>query len=248
MWDIFEFKVLLCCTKYKERYLPAINELKRVGITDYIPSWDIADTPLKRILHRNITTGRHLAKLGHFSCCLAHYRAIKTAYELGCESALIMEDDIRFRKDVEEIEKTISMLPKDYDYAQFEIRKPAAMPDEEFTHLHTKNAINARWMRYSDLRGGGCYALSRRGMAKMIDAIEQRISNANLILRINDFYVSTLSGINKYFCFPPMAVQVIVGGHDSPMTAYWSHLTNMGVKFQDYGSGVATSSHCDSLI
>ena len=235
-WDRFDSKFLLCCTKYKERYQPVVEELRRVGISNYITSWDIADTPLKHILHRHITTGRHLAKMGHFSCCLAHYRAIKTAFELGSKSVLIMEDDIRFRSNIEEIQETLSLMPEDYDYAQFEIRKPAAMPEEVYIALHTKNIVNPRWMRYEDLRGGGCYALSRLGMGKMIDAIERRITDDSQILKINDFYVSILTGIRKYFCFPPVAVQAIIGGHDSPMYNYWHHLSKMGVDFHDYNT------------
>lgn len=233
-WDIFEGKFLLCCTKYKARHDEVVKELSRVGICDYITQWDVTDTPIKRILHRSITTGKLLSKIGHFSCCLSHYKAIKTAYELGCKSVLILEDDIRFRKDLSNIEEAIGLLPKDFDYAQFEIRKPQKMPTPEFVSMHTRNVVNKRWMRYQDLRGGGCYALSRRGMEKMIQAIESDIVDSSVALKINDSYVARLSGINKYFCFPPIAVQAISGEHNSPMMGYWEFLRQMGVGFSDY--------------
>ena len=234
MWDKFEIKFLLCCTKYKSRYASVVKELSRVGIGDYITQWDISETPLKRILHKSITTGKHLSKIGHFSCCLSHYKAIKTAFELGCKSVLIMEDDIRFLRNLKEIEKTVMLLPDDFDYAQFEIRKPYKMPVEEYISLHMQDIVNDRWSRYSDLRGGGCYALSRRGMEKMIEAIENRIVDDSQILRINDYYVSQLTGINKYFAFPPAAVQAVIGEHNSPMANYWRFLCMMGIHFNDY--------------
>ena len=233
-FNVFEGKFLICCTKYKKRHDEVVKELNRVGIRDYVTQWDVSDSPIKKILHRSITTGKLLSKIGHFSCCLSHYKAIKTAHELGYKTVLILEDDIRFRKDLDNISEAIELLPQDFDYAQFEIRKPQKMPTSEFVSMHTRNIVNKRWMRYQDLRGGGCYALSRRGMEKMIQSIEAAIVDNSVPLRINDSYVAKISGINKYFCFPPVAVQAISGEHNSPMIGYWDFLRQMGVSFYDY--------------
>lgn len=234
LWDRFDVKFLLCCTKYKTRYESVAPELARVGITDYIVQWDVPQTPIKDILRAHIKTNQFLSHLGPFSCCLNHYRAIKTAFELGANSCLILEDDIRFRRNLDFIRETHFLLPSDYDYAQFENVKPWEMSFQEYFSLKDKNLVNKRWRRFSNLRGGGCYALSRRAMQRMIEILELHISGKKTPLVINDYYVSQIGGINKYFCYPNVAVQAMVGDANSSVEGYWENYYHLGMRFEEY--------------
>lgn len=115
LWKKFDIRILLTYTGYN-RIGDCRKELERVGIEEYDVIYDI-DSPLKQIIHKNITTTGHLKNIGPFSCCIQHYKALKTAYTLGANSVLIMEDDIRFLKNTDMIRDILTSLPGDYDYA-----------------------------------------------------------------------------------------------------------------------------------
>lgn len=234
LWNQFDVKFLLCCTKYKSRYESIKCELERIGISDYFVQWDVPFSPAKDILRKHIKVNQFLSKAGPFSCCLSHYKAMKTALGLGAKSCLILEDDIRFRNDLAFIKETLELLPPDFDYAQFENVKPWEMPLEEYLSLKDKNIVNKRWRRFTNLRGGGCYAMSSRGMQKIVEQIEMRLTGQKSPLVINDYYVSQVSCINKYFCFPNVAIQAIVGESNSDAEGYWENYYRLGMTFEDY--------------
>ena len=236
LWNQFEIKFLLCCTKYKQRYEKIVPELARVGITDYIVQWDVPETPIKDILRRNIRVNKFLQDIGPFSCCLSHYKAIKTAQGLGVKSCLIMEDDIRFRLDIDILKATLGSLPQDYDYAQFENVKPYEMELGEYLGLKDKNIINKQWRRFVNLRGGGCYAMSKIAISRMAEAIEDRITGRKGKLKINDRYISKMYGLNKYFCFPPLAIQKGIGNSNSDVNGYLTNYELLGLKENEYAN------------
>ena len=236
LWDRFSLKILLCCTAYKDRFKSIEPELKRVGITNYLVQWDISSSPLKDILHRIIRTDGFLRRRkGSFSCCLNHYKAIKTAYELGHPSVLILEDDIRFRKNLQFIMEVLQGLPLDYDYVQFENLKPSVMSEEEYFSLKDNNIVNKYWRRFSNLTGGGCYALSRKAMGIMLGLIEHSMIYGHPPLKINDLYVGQIKGINKYFCYPNVAVQANLGQCNSNgIEMFWNNYYKLGMKYEEY--------------
>lgn len=233
IWNKFDYKILLCCTKYKNRYRGARKELERVGLSDAVDFFDF-DSPLKDILHARIKCDKQLYnKIGSFSCCLAHYRAIATAYQLGVERVLIMEDDIGFHKDLRFIQECIDTLPDDFDYAQFEHVKPYNMSRDEYFSLKHQNKVSRYWRRFSNLRGGCCYALSRSGMEGMIEEIEHCIAT-NIPLKINDFYCSVLPNLDKYFCYPNVAVQCVLGESNANTAKYWEDYRTDGIDIMAY--------------
>lgn len=235
LWDRFDYKVLLLYTGYKNRYTTISQELERVGLTNVEHRWD-CPTPLKTIISKGIETDNMNKNIGRMSCTLAHYLAIKTAYCLDKEYVLIMEDDIRFRKDVKVIEDVIRSLPSDFDYAQLEYLKPFRTSIADFNDMLNGKfgRLNEHWVRFDNLTGGGCYALSRKGMAFMIESMEYAMSSKSAPLKMNDFYVSQATEIRKYCAIPSIAAQCCLGLSNSLIDGFWNVNEQIGIHFEDY--------------
>ena len=58
----------------------------------------------------------NVGRINGIGCSFNHYSAIKTAYETGCNTVLIIEDDICLRNDLELIYEYFDNVPKDWDY------------------------------------------------------------------------------------------------------------------------------------
>ncbi len=61
----------------------------------------------------------NVGRVSGIACALNHYTAIKTSYELGANSVLILEDDIIFRDDKDLIIEYLDNIPKDWNYLYF---------------------------------------------------------------------------------------------------------------------------------
>lgn len=233
IWDVFQRKVVLCYTGYKDRYESVRGELWRIGMRDVEYQFDFP-SPLKDILKDNINTTNFTSKIGPFSCDIAHYSAIKQTYELGYENMLLMEDDIRFLRDTELIAAIVGTLPPDYDYAQFERAKPYEMPMDKWLALKDSPHFNRYWIPFANLRGGGCYAMSREGMKHMIDEFERVFQSKTEKLQSNDFYVSRGHHLKRYFCYPSVAAQMVFSISNSDAIEYWRRNELDGLHFSEY--------------
>lgn len=236
IWSRFQRKVVLCYTGYMDRYESIKGELSRVGMRGVEYSIDFP-SPLKGILKDGIRTTEFTGRPGPFACGIAHYSAIKQTYEMGCESLLLMEDDIRFLNSLELIHRIVNALPSDYDYAQFERAKPYEMPMAEWLNLKNGKHANEYWLPFTNLRGGGCYAMSRSGMKHMIDELE-RVFVSRKVERLltNDYYVKTGSHLKRYFCYPNVAVQTQTAKSNSDIIEYWRRNEMDGIRFLDYNT------------
>lgn len=235
VWSRFQRKVVLCYTGYMDRYNSVKSDIERIGMKGVEYRFDFP-SPLKDILKDNINTTAFTGKLGPFSCDLAHYSAIKQTYEMGFESLLLMEDDIRFLKNLETIYKIVEALPEDYDYAQFERAKPYEMPMMEWLNLKNGRHVNKYWLPFTDLRGGGCYAMTRKGMKHMIDEMERVFVSKTERLQSNDYYVKNGSHLKRYFCYPSVAVQTQITKSNSDIIEYWRRNEMDGLHFVDYNT------------
>lgn len=233
VWDRFERKIVLCYTGYKERYESIRRELKRVGMEDVVFKWD-APTPLKEILKQHIPTTDFTKRIGPFSCCLSHYLAAKESYELGYNNVLVMEDDIRFLEDTSLIRSIVKSIPEDFDYAQFERAKPYKTPIDEWLRMKNGMHLNEFWIPFTDLRGGGCYAMSRKGMAFLIREMEKVFVEKHEKLQSNDFYIKRGDGLNRIFCYPSLAVQAWITESNSDILEYWRRNELDGLSYSQY--------------
>lgn len=184
-WGRFDFRCALAYTGYADRQ-PAIDaEIARVGLTDVHRVWQFPN-PFYSTLRAKVRRSRSMAHPGHFSCTLGHYRAVKTAYELGARRCLVMEDDIRFLTDVGLLAEIVSDMPDDLDIALLDVLKPQATQLDAFVRTVRENRIGRFWARGTNLRSCGCYSMNRRGMARFIACYESPVAGRAGLLRQSD--------------------------------------------------------------
>ena len=204
-WNFFDMIWCIHYANYKNRVEPLKSELYRVGITASGKlSWHYTfDTVFNNIFF-DVTkkiNSNHAKNTNVLSCTLAHYHCIKASYSLGCNNVLIMEDDIRFLNDTNEIRKAIDMIPPDGDIVLFDTL-PANK--DKYRKYVTDMKYNDFFAEYvDDINSCGCYMLGRRGMRAMIEVYEHSVE-------ASDFYTNMLTmehGIRKYFAINPITCQ-----------------------------------------
>ncbi len=137
--------ILSRCSNFKQRELLEA-ELKRVGITNYT-FWYNIDS--------NLIDTTHFVPEMSISQCRAtygHYSIIKICYELNYNNVLILEDDIRFLKDIDSIQNGLDeFLNSNSDFYLFD-------------WITLDNVVNYYLL--------DAYYLNRRGMEYLIYCIE----------------------------------------------------------------------------
>lgn len=221
-FDRFDYIACICFTGYLERQKSIVEEFKRIGILERVNFfWDFP-SPYITKLSSIVCKSRYHQKM--FPIGYNNYRAIKTSFELGYNSILVMEDDIRFLKDVTWIGKAIRELPYDYEIAMLDKNFPTREFTEYIcTHKRIEETRNIEWKNFSCFHSSGCYSLSRRGMEKFIRAYE--FDGDRRRMKNNDEYFNckVFDYKKMYAAFPNIAIQGIIGcsGSSSPMDEYW---------------------------
>lgn len=220
-WDRFEYVACICYTGYKDRQKTLSKELERVGFlskTQFF--WDFP-TPCTEWLALRANHSKYYQKM--FPVGYNNYRAIKTCYELGHNSILVIEDDIRFLRDTSCMEIAIREIPKDYEIAMLDKNFPTDIgkmfiqqnaPQKEFRRIE--------WHHFSRFHSSGCYSLSRIGMEKFIKVYERDLRGGTL--KNNDQYFNdkVFAFSKMYAAFPNIAIQCPCGksGCLSPLEEY----------------------------
>lgn len=242
LWDRFDYIALICYTGYKTRYYELLPELKRVGLFDKIHiHWDFPSVYRDKLFNC-VGKSTYNAKGGSFFMGVNHYNAIKTAQQLGCKSILVMEDDIRFLKDLDLIRTIVDSLPDNYDLALFDRSKPGDMTEDDFQDDVTRLPANKFWRNYDTASSCGMYALSESGMNHYLSILEEEIRGNRI--RNSDFYfkrgwrnITYWDRDRKlYFAYPSVAVQCIAGdkGSHCNMETYWQRNERCGLNQKDY--------------
>ncbi len=101
-------------------------------------------------------------KANEYDCARNHYSIIKECYDRKFNKILIMEDDIKFYKNMKTFCEFLNNIPKDFDLLQF---------GGFTTDPKAKNILNAKdkgkyWVTHKDVQmwNASMYALSRKGM------------------------------------------------------------------------------------
>ena len=216
MWLRFDFVAACLFTGYRQREKPLKTELERVGLGNAMIMWQFPtpfDDALKRFTHGGISL-----RTGFFNSGMGHYRAIKTAYELGSCHCLIMEDDVRFMKDTDRLSDIIKDLPEDYDIALLDTIKPQKLSIKECVDNIRRNMVSKYWCKFSNMRSFACYSMSRRAMSRWISLWEDAFIRNGQRLRIADQYLnSELIGrdLKLYHAVPNAAIQAPIGKSNS---------------------------------
>lgn len=117
IWSRFDEICVLSCTKYLSRMRTLTPRLNAVGIRDFSVHMNF-DNPFEKFLLNNLNTASFSPNV--MSCLMGTYAIIKTAYETGVESLLLLEDDVAFAKDTDMIGEAIESIPDDCDVAKLE--------------------------------------------------------------------------------------------------------------------------------
>lgn len=175
----------VCYTGNPRRHAALLAELQRVGLDAEIvwgfPS-PYRDLILAHIPHEGVLAARP----GAWGATLCQYAAIKTAYERGQDSVLIMEDDCRFLQDVSAVARGLLSAPSDWGILMLDYfaEVPAGGDHSE--------PVNG-WLRVSQARSTACYALRRKAMERLIDMYESPVSGKypNPVMRSSDHWLSS---------------------------------------------------------
>ena len=114
-WSQFKYVAIICYTQYNSRISRLNAELDRINLSKNIHyHWDIKSV-FKDVLLKNCNTTKWNALNNCFFIGYNNYKAIKTAYQLGFENILVLEDDVRFLKNKQKINECIKALPQNFD-------------------------------------------------------------------------------------------------------------------------------------
>lgn len=235
IWDKFEYKAVVCFTGYTDRYALLQQEFNRVGLEGVNSHWDFPN-PYNQILLNTVPMTRFNKNRSCFYIGLNNYRAVATAYHLGCNSCLIMEDDIRFLKDLDRLEETVRNLPDDFDLAMFDNNKPCSLSEQEYIGIFSQKAA-PNWSRFTNLRSTGCYAMSRRGMEAWLRCFEAPAIRAGVLRNPDGYFRVEYLGADKnlYVANPPAAIQFEFGTmHSSSLEPYYALHAKIGANRDKY--------------
>lgn len=206
MWSRFDGAFVLSCTQARETRMSKLkSELKRVGLSDFVQTVWNYPTPVNGFLLKSLKPDRLLRTAAQLDCTLGHYRILKTAYELGLNTVLVLEDDIRFLKDLDLLDAVLRDLPTDFDLAKLNWVTCSFL---ETARLR-KGAPN--WVDISglDVRGTGCYAANRTMMDYIIRRTERAFGSSRSPLYVADEPV--YGNFRVYAGVPMPCVQVDYG-------------------------------------
>lgn len=210
-WDRFDHKAVLMYTGHPARTDSIRAECDRVGLVPY-ESWD-APSAFNAAFSRSIpaigcmTSGR---RPGFFPVTLHHYRIIRTAYELGCRSVLVLENDIRFMRDASAVKAAVESLPADYDVALFDWEPANGTVDDARSRVMGAPRVSGPWVRFSsDLRSFACYAMSRKGMAAWLRFVEEPVRTGRPLMVCDMWGRGDVrdGSLVTYCAVPPVGVQ-----------------------------------------
>ena len=217
IFDKFDFKAAVGFTGYAERAKMMDGEFDRVGLNGVYRIWNFP-CPFDNVLQNHLNHVRFMDHAGFFNSVMGHYRAIKTAYCLGSERCLIMEDDIRFLKDLNRLQDIVNDIPADADIALFDVLRPRKIPLPDFVSHIQSDRVSRFWVKFENARSAGCYSLSRKAMKRWIDALESPALGNGGKMRLADQYFNlahTGFDLKAYHASPVAARQVLIGSGQS---------------------------------
>lgn len=229
---------LICYTRTPDRAKSAADELRRVGCKDINFVWNFPN-PFDAILLNSMPHTRLFDdNMGFFNCSVSHYRAIKTAYELGEDYVFVCEDDVRFMLSIDSIDEIIASAP------EFDVLLLDAIPPNKTTDMGIKQICDG-WSTFKSMRSGACYVLSRKGMGRIVWLYESPAdpSVPKRKARICDqwFEQKRLPGLSLVMATPNIAVQQTTpGDHNSGNSWRLRGYETLGIDLSKYSNYMIT--------
>lgn len=213
VWDRFDMVAVLAYTGYRDRREGLSAELKRIGLVDRAEwFWDF-DNPFMTRLANSLRVDGSIPTVGMFRCVMNHYRALKTAVDLGRAHVLVLEDDARFLLDEEALMNAVLSIPQDYDVAKFEWFPRGPLGSAEPPAPENLPQSPVGWVPSVDFstRGGAAVAYSLAGARWKTELMERCADYMDLHSRLygNDEYDTprNMTGLVGYVARPCVAIQ-----------------------------------------
>ena len=166
---------VLSLPSFKSRYIFMKKQLDDLGIA-FNFNWGIdlgninRDSLGYKIQYPQLFEYEKLCTGKDFSCSLNHYSAVYKAYEFGCNSILIFEDDLCFIKDKNLIEQSLNNIPQDADFVTWD---PRFCLLEDINQFNKDLDLNQQKLYFKDngqyqfMFGGMMYAIMNRKTMKL---------------------------------------------------------------------------------
>lgn len=172
------FDKIICINyvQFKTRKELMEFQLNRVGILNS-PVFEWLFTyqgPYEEMQREMLDPEHKLNSLATFSCMMGHLNAVKKAFYSGCKNVLILEDDARFLRDLDLIEKILQNRPKEdqYDlimYDKFITDDNGGYKGYKYLISNKEKYINEYYIRFTqNLLSAACYELNRTAMQIII--------------------------------------------------------------------------------
>ena len=203
--------------KYKERFEPIINELKRVGIYDasnfsiYYSIPTQIDEHIYDFYKDNNRLFSDSFTINFFRCNVTFYRILCESVELGYQKILVIHDDIKFLKDLDKIYDILSNVPDDYDVCLFDYINCYQCQNQSMDNL-TK--YNEYYYSYDCLLGNTIGAYSYDYMKVIIDCNNYKFGHVDSYISdiLLSYQTMMEAGYNIYdykiiFSYPRIAIQ-----------------------------------------
>lgn len=221
----------VCFTGYADRAAKMERVAAKAAAALGAPAervWQFPSPWNRWILDRVPHIGFLDSRPGCFGATIGQYRAIRTAYELGSQGALFLEDDCRFRKGAD-IAAALASAPANAD---------ALMLD----HFVARGVEPGEgWRRAEAAASSACYALSRAAMDALLRVYEAPAKAEGpkvwRVIRNCDHLTDAalVPGLRIYLAFPNLAVQVpCPGGSNCGAGHMVSKYARMGIDLKDY--------------
>lgn len=217
LWHRFDFVAVVDYVGHFKNRMPLFDQvMERVGLSGKVNRFWTFPNPFDKVYTTLFNKNLCMDRVGTFSCLLGHYRALKTAYALGYAHALVMENDVRFLKDLDRLATYIRSLPDDFDFAKFEWYTRNSRDTKSFLDKHERS-LSSLWvpLEKEATYGAACTAYSRKGMAWKIGLIERALDYREEIRSPDcyDGFTYITDELNAFVSFPPVSIQGIPPGH-----------------------------------
>lgn len=235
VWDQFDMiGVLAYAPNAKTRLKPLAKELRRVGLYDSVTMFYNARTRFTEVIERNVAHNRMMSNLGYLNATLGHLRMVKTALDLGCRHALFLEDDVRFRDNVQFVRDILDELPPHYDVALLDWFPRSKATDAEIAEFLDDEKFVGFWVPVMNARSCAAYAMSRPAMEYYVALVEGAVNGVSK-LKICDQYWPDMAAapLNCYAARPNVCVQGVPGG-TTDYEHMWKLYSKIGIERNRY--------------
>jgi len=213
---IYDTVIAISLERRKDRRNRLEKHLKERGFKNvyYLPAFDggkitpgvVSIVPPHRpyFSFKDELTRTPTNKLNRFQigCTISHITALKVAKMLGSTTALIVEDDVEFVENIQEVLQNVETEVKDLDWEHIylggRVRKNWGAPDQEkiTEHLYTSG--------YTD--GLHAYLVNGKGFDKIANAMFSfKTTNDDAV---NDIMFQKENPLRAYMYLPKAAFQI----------------------------------------